>query len=159
MKVIFLDVDGVLNNETTKAVAPSGYMGVMDSKVKLLKKIVDATGAKVVLSSDWRICDRNHDKDFKYLLNKLKYKGNIAIYDFTPDLSVFDRGHEIRDWIKRNQTTKEYVVLDDIEFPDFYDGDFFNHVIITDYEIGLSQDDVDQAINILNGGENNNGDF
>ena len=51
MKVIFLDVDGVLNS------AQDGYSIRLktDSHLKLLQYIVKETGAKIVLSSSWRI--------------------------------------------------------------------------------------------------------
>ena len=64
-KIIFLDVDGVLNNENTNARSPGGYVGVMDSKVKLLSKLVKETNADVVISSDWRLIK---DADYQYAL-------------------------------------------------------------------------------------------
>lgn len=50
MKVIFLDVDGVLNS------AQDGYSIRLktDSHLKLLQYIVKKTGAKIVLSSYYR---------------------------------------------------------------------------------------------------------
>ena len=53
MKIIFLDVDGVLNCKSSKSRC-GGFLGIDDSKVKLLKEIIDITGAKIVLSSSWR---------------------------------------------------------------------------------------------------------
>lgn len=47
MKIIFLDIDGVLNYENSKS-------KVEEEKVKLLKEIVGRTDAEIVLSSDWR---------------------------------------------------------------------------------------------------------
>ena len=53
MNVIFLDVDGVLNNAyTTDRI--KGYIGIDDNKVRLLKQIVDYFDAKIILSSTWR---------------------------------------------------------------------------------------------------------
>ena len=150
-KIVFLDVDGVLNNEITNAVAPSGCTGVIDSKVKLLKRIVDATGAKVVLSSDWRLC-KPSDPDYKYLVNKLKYKGGIVLYGKTPDINWRYRGQEVLAWLGEHPHVKSWVVLDDNDF-DFYRKEFDNHVIITDFYYGLSEDDVEEAIKILNGEE------
>lgn len=51
MKIIFLDVDGVLNS------VQDGYSIRLrtDSHLKLLQHIVKETGAKIVLSSSWRI--------------------------------------------------------------------------------------------------------
>ena len=55
-KIIFLDIDGVLNSmdyfEQTKDC--KGYTEINPEKVKLLKEIVDRTGAEIVLSSTWR---------------------------------------------------------------------------------------------------------
>ena len=54
MKVIFLDIDGVLNCGTTTELTKTGDRFVENKFIERLKKIVDETGAKVVLSSDWR---------------------------------------------------------------------------------------------------------
>ena len=53
MKVIFLDIDGVLNSLDCKEKI-EGYLFVEDKKIALLKELIDATGAKIVLSSTWR---------------------------------------------------------------------------------------------------------
>lgn len=52
-KVIFLDVDGVLNCHSTKDKC-DGYIGIDDKKVSLLKEIVDTTGAIIILVSSWK---------------------------------------------------------------------------------------------------------
>jgi hypothetical protein len=53
MKVIFLDIDGVLNcNKTTN---PRGLPFVVDRRLLArFRRLLDRTGAKVVLSSTWR---------------------------------------------------------------------------------------------------------
>jgi hypothetical protein len=53
MKVIFLDIDGVLNTTSTTEMFEE-YTFVEDEKVQLLKQLVTRTGAKIVLSSSWR---------------------------------------------------------------------------------------------------------
>ena len=54
MKIIFLDVDGVLNsdlwNENHKKDIESGIL-IDDEKVKLISKLIKLTGAKIVLHS------------------------------------------------------------------------------------------------------------
>ena len=54
MKALFLDFDGVLNTE--KYLALYGAEGVVidPARLELLKEIIDATGAKIVLSTSWR---------------------------------------------------------------------------------------------------------
>ena len=59
MKVIFLDIDGVLNSDEylkkVKRLHIQGIESEIDiNKIKLLKKAVDETKAKVVLTSSWR---------------------------------------------------------------------------------------------------------
>ena len=57
MKVIFLDIDGVLNSDDYIDIAKNsqGIERHIDiDKVKLLKKAINETGAKTVLTSSWR---------------------------------------------------------------------------------------------------------
>lgn len=53
-RVLFLDIDGVLNTERTRAFP--GRPDPLDAEaVKNLNAITDALGAKIVVSSTWRI--------------------------------------------------------------------------------------------------------
>ena len=53
MKVIFLDVDGVLNSEKDLLEA-KGKSELFDRPLILLKELVESTKAKIVVSSTWR---------------------------------------------------------------------------------------------------------
>lgn len=62
MNVIFLDIDGVLNNRDTFIRRYKEYLKtkvltleIDEEKVELLKSIVEITGYNIVLSSSWRI--------------------------------------------------------------------------------------------------------
>ena len=149
-KIIFLDIDGCLNCDSAKALAPSGALGVMDSKVKLLRTIIDLTDAKVVLSSDWRLCEPEN-RDYQYLENKLWYKGGIRIYGKTPDIDWRRRGQEILTWLGQHPAVTSWVALDDIMFDDFSRPEFSSHLVITDYKVGLTDSDALKAIKILRG--------
>jgi hypothetical protein len=59
MKVIFLDVDGVLNSIDSEDHFHC-FIGLDYSGIKLLREIVDATGAEIVLVSTWKL---SWDKD------------------------------------------------------------------------------------------------
>ena len=144
-KIIFLDVDGVLNSEYINARSPEGHVGVMDSKVKLLSKLVEETNADVVISSDWRLIK---DADYQYLINKLRYKGHIEIKGETPNLSWSHRGTEIKSYLD-DHPTDAWVVLDDIVFSDFEIVE--GHLVLTDPEFGLTEADVEKAKRILEG--------
>lgn len=150
MKVIFLDVDGVLNFDYSEARTPNGYIGVVDSKVSKLKNIIDKTGAYIILSSDWKQGWSKEDEecgiDAKYLNRKLNRKG-LHIIDKTPDFRAENRGTEISEWLK-NHTVESYCVIDDIWFCDFSE-DILKHLILTDARYGLTDEDVEKAIKIL----------
>ena len=84
MKVIFLDVDGVLiHNESLDGI----NLHIDEENVKTLKEIVDKTDAKIVLSSSWR---KEYNNDLPGKRNRYKVLENILnrngleIYDRTP---------------------------------------------------------------------------
>lgn len=114
VKVIFLDVDGVLNNNRTVRTTKNLYTFVGKRHIRNLKHIINATGAKVVLSSDWRY-DRDDPKsnsDFLELKHEL-LKYGIRFYGFTPELPDAHRGAEIEQWLKEHTEVEDYVILDD----------------------------------------------
>ena len=148
MKVIFLDVDGVLNSNTSKSCSPNGYLGVSDKYVKRLKRIVNDTGAKVVLSSDWKMA---RDRDYTYLTQKLWFKGGIRIHSQTPNIEREKRGREIYEWLYAHPSIDEYIIIDDEVFTDFFFYDeLINHLLLINPEVGLTDDNVDDAIAFLN---------
>ena len=157
MKIIFLDVDGVLNcRHTEESIA--GFVFVSEDKILLLKEIIDRTGAQVVLSSTWRwgwaYKERNPNSTsndvmlFEALQERLAEFG-IELMDYTPELGM--RSWEINDWLDKHQGEgiESYVVLDD-RADELYDHE--EQLVETDLEYGLTQEDVEQAVNILNGG-------
>ena len=156
MKVIFLDIDGVLNASDTKSKAPSGCTGISEALLKRLRKIIEATGARVVLSSTWKteIDERIRavTPDGKYMINKFLYKGKFLLFDKTPDAkSSWHRGTEIAMWLNNHENIEEFVILDDIYFDDFDKFDLTSHFVNTDPIVGLTDDNVEDAIAILNG--------
>lgn len=137
MKIIFLDIDGVLNgygfceyigwkvvcffknknlkNWYRKVTDPCG---VHESKVKRLAKIIKKTNAKVVMSSSWRIgwWQRPYENMFddqKKLTDLLK-KYNIEVIDVTPNLSGCKRDEEILHWLyEHDGEVEKFIILDD----------------------------------------------
>lgn len=150
IKVIFLDFDGVLNSE--KFVRSCEYCGVMldPSRMILLKQIIDATGAKIVLSTSWRM---HWDKDECLCnnvgldINRIFGEYQLKIFDKTPKL--YDRVTEIKVWLENHPQTQAFAVLDDA----FLNADFLNEHFVRTSNLrnGLDEDDVKKAINILNG--------
>lgn len=164
-KVIFLDVDGVLNCETSKSyfLTEDGraYTGIDKDKVKRLAKIVETTGADIVLSSSWKdgwfqrcgflFKEAGLSKHAKYLTRHLYKKGKLGLKDRTPS-SYRGRGYEIKFWLKTHPQTKAWVVLDDEDWHDFYEHDeIMRHWVKTDDKAGLTDEDATAAIQILQG--------
>lgn len=103
MKVIFLDVDGVLNSDEYFNSIKDQKINTIENqidinKVKLLKQAVNTTGAKLVLSSSWRYT--KNANNLKALL--LNYG---MIVDSTPFLNN-ERGKEIKKWLDEHKMLK-----------------------------------------------------
>ena len=159
MKVIFLDVDGVLNSLSTSERSPEGWTGVDDVNLCQLARIVRKTGAVIVLSSTWKDmwhpdAPEKNAPDFTYLLQKLR-KYDLALLDKTPGESSAYRGREIIDWIATNKKEIEsFVVLDDIWFFDFNSKMLSGRIVRTSFAGGgLTERRANEAIAVLNGKE------
>lgn len=164
MKIIFLDFDGVLNNEEYYVKLHSenfkGYgeypICEFDFKcIKVLNYIIEKTGAKVVVSSSWRT-GKDIDK-LQELLNDVGFKGEVI--DKTPSFRHNDmlRGNEILIWIKQNKEIvgedyheyENYIILDDDSDMLYWQKDNFLQV---DRFVGLTMSIAHSAIRILNRG-------
>lgn len=106
MRILFLDVDGVLNCAFTKEKI-DGCLFVMDSKIELLKEIVDRTGVKIVLSSTWRQgwYDLEHGINSRDVKHFIALRDKLAEYGLkflsrTPVHTTDERGAEIAEWLE-----------------------------------------------------------
>jgi hypothetical protein len=163
-KIIFLDIDGVL------AIAQKmKAWGLVESKQLLLKEILDKTNAEIVLSSSWRLATVEYTKAYMteqgFMFSDKIVGVTIRAYHYIDKkdkihLSI-PRGVEIQQWIDtnihsdngKNFQTKElgkdynYVIIDD-------DNDMLytqsKNFIQTDPETGITESEVQKAIQILN---------
>jgi hypothetical protein len=163
-KIIFLDIDGVI---ATPKFVKDGMWQLNPNKQKLLGEILDETGANIVLSSSWR--HETLEKTITFMESEGflfcdKLIGvTIRAYHYMErgiHLSI-PRGVEIKQWLDTNIHSNngknykrknlgvdyQYVILDD-------DSDMLlehkDNFIKTDSLIGLTQEDVEKAIEILN---------
>ncbi len=150
MKIIFLDIDGVLNSDAydKERGAKDGNIDV--SRLPLLKSLIDETGAKTVLSSSWR---EHWEKDEallsdtgKDLINTFRQAG-IEIFDKTPVMS--SRSEEISHWLSLHPETEGFVILDDNIFGW---GGLSESLVRTSKKIGrgLEEEHIKEATRILN---------
>lgn len=157
VKVIFLDIDGVLNNNQSDRViikAESGRHVVSPTRVKILNCLIRESGAKLVVTSTWRLGET--------IESMTQILHDIGVVDFkiigiTPNLpeTYTLRGNEILAWVKENVSLlgvkhyyefKSYVILDDDSDMLYWQKNNFIHV---DPEIGLSVRDICRACNIF----------
>ena len=147
-KIIFLDVDGVLNNESwvIRCAEEDNYYplrenGLEDRALALLAYIVRETGASVVISSSWR----RISAAMQSLLQDLA-KWKIPVVGETPLISGDIRGNEIQAWLDEHPEVERFVILDD----DDDMGDLIPHLVQTTWKNGLQPIHKDAAIHLLN---------
>ena len=147
MKVLFLDVDGVITHQHYKN---EEREGLDPEKIKLVARIVKDTGAFVVLSSSWRLSydQKTEKKDWDYvLLEKCLGDEGVSIYDITTRIPFSDtmpwrrtRPLEILDWVIEHKVNS-FAILDDDEW-DFARYGLDKHWVHTSAEDGISIKDV-----------------
>lgn len=150
MKIIFLDVDGVLNskrklievyNKTNKA--HSGYSYPFDDNcLKNLKLLIEFTNASIVITSTWK----NTKEGLNILLDILsKYNLDKNIVGYTKNLNS-NRELEIISYLNDLNEELDFIILDD-------DSNFeklLPYLIKTNNEVGLIYDNVLESIELFN---------
>lgn len=157
-KIIFLDIDGVLNCDTSKSRC-GRYIGIDRDKTQRLARIVKETNAAIVLTSTWkegwkpmRQYDAEEYPHAKYLDKHLYKKGDgLYCIDKTREKWPNARGMGIKAWLAVHPEVTDWIVLDDIYFPDFARFDIDGHLILTSPKDGLTEECVQVAIDMLQG--------
>jgi hypothetical protein len=103
MKVIFLDIDGVINCSQTPN--PRDLPYIVDKKLlRRFNALIKRTRAKVVLTSTWRYDPAG--------LFSARYWG-IPFIGVIPDMPNRPRRDEILAWLKQHPNVKRFAVIDD----------------------------------------------
>lgn len=155
LKVIFLDVDGVLNSEPyyMKHMEDLRKHPIDPDGVERLARIIRETEAKIVLSSSWRggwdPDPEKRDIDGKILSAALEVYG-LSIFDKTGRIEYGRRAKEIKAWIHQSaEKIESFVILDDCNYAWEAHG-LKNRWVRTDFvDGGLLDEDVEKAIEIL----------
>lgn len=153
-KIIFLDCDGVINSiqwEVVRKDMPPA--SVIDDAIdpRCLERIVSickVTGAKIVLSSDWRI-------SWPFARTRLECAGipEGLIMDCTPVLNTVhgmhhhSRGEEIQAWLDVHDDVYDYVIIDDRE--DFLQDQVRLHLVHVNNWVGITEKDRLAAVEML----------
>jgi hypothetical protein len=141
MKVLFLDIDGVLNCESTKEkVGGNGpYRSMHGLDTRLLKLFLDWLRAHpevmVVLSSTWRL-----EPEMVVIIDR----AGIPLVSATRNLR--NRREEIDDFLRRGPGITHYAILDDIAQ---FSAAQQPHFVQTSYVHGLRDKDLRRVEGIL----------
>lgn len=139
MKVLFLDIDGVVNNMKTDM---SDSWGIDPYMAFLVGKIQLDTGCEIVLSSSWRFSPEGVQKVNDRV---------VKLLDTTPTdtKGLKTRGDEIKYWLEYDHAphVSKYAIVDD-------ENDFLpeqlTHLFKTNFRDGLTKEIADEITNYLN---------
>lgn len=169
MKVIFLDFDGVLNSsyyaaslfEAGKPTKDEGGQELFDpATIARFNRIVDETGAKIVISSSWRylgltaLREMWRERGLHGQIIGMTSMHTVDEYIMEHGLGWLDdsaiatspRAFEIELWLQEHNNIYQYVILDDLPMPQ----DVIAHAIQVNPIVGLSDEQAAKAIEILN---------
>ena len=161
MKVVFLDIDGVLNHCETRSGVPSAGeplpIPIAPECMARLNRLIAETEAKIVISSSWRLFARWQDlgpalvrhglvaevigetpdltKDAVWLANWQARKGTPFSFEH------LERGWEIGEWIAAHPEVTAFVILDDCSDMD----ELKPWLVLTHSNDGLDDPDVERA--------------
>ena len=110
-----------------------------------LRRIVETTGAEIILSSSWRWY-----KEEKETIHRQLRAKNIDFIDITPTEISFkmDKTSEINAWLNEHLEIENFVILDDEQIKD---EKLIPHWVKTNFKHGLTREKAEQAIKILKG--------
>ena len=142
MKVLFLDIDGVLKDDNYIRYVNNHFDEYMkkdfllEDKFKILSEICKKYDLKVVVSSAWK-CDESKVKSIKdveednpglYELHSLLNKYGIELYGYTPDVpnpgkpwcQYMCKEYDIEAFLIDHPEVTHYVIVDDVSENDIY---------------------------------------
>ena len=162
-KVIFLDIDGVLNTkwwyaQMNRNTPKDKYGYAFDpNAVSNLKYILDQTGADIVISSSWKSFGFSELEEMweeRGLPGKLigitpnSVSDEMLLNADLDNMELFSiRGMEIKEWLsKKGRSISHYAIIDDMDnmLPEQQ-----SHFVKTDPEIGITKENANQVIAIL----------
>lgn len=158
MKILFLDIDGVLNCESSRHNAHrlragdwGTFRGWLEGSVNELKRIINETGCQIVISSDWRL--RGNVESLREGFEAFELPNWLGV---TPELGMNNsfngnRGREIEAWLAGAATDghniESFAIVDDN--PWMLDSQASVFVQTSDTQ-GMTRNDADRLIRILN---------
>ena len=161
IKIIFLDIDGVLATDREFMMNRNKFTqknpwakelrvpyGWNKDCVNIFNEILEATGAEIVLSSDWRMHWELEDLSKIFIGNEVIKSPVSVTHQYKRKMSSEledDRSYQIKEWIEKNKPDT-WVAIDDLKLTSL--GDNF---VLTKSSEGLKQTGLkEKIIKILN---------
>lgn len=135
MPIIFLDVDGVLNNDATIS---QTYYPFDETCLQNFAHLVEEVNGHIVVTSAVRLCQENN---LVLLAELSKYHLDNCVIGPTPFMDGI-KEKEILTYLSTMETEEAFVVLDDQKLT-------IPNLIKTDRKKGLTKEDVELAISII----------
>jgi len=148
MKIIFLDIDGVLNSVETAEIFPAA--------IQNLNHIIQVSNAELVISSFWNYLyplDQINGKLAEAGVCKPAFAATREIGSNQDHSSVVTasaigaKSQEIQLWLEKQTGITSFVIFDDD--PIYISKAHEHHAVIVDPEKGLTKEDADHALLIL----------
>lgn len=147
-----MTVDGILNYtlwyyDDRNPGNLNGEEGDIDPLcVERINLLCEKSGAKIVVSSDWRISSSWQSRLEKAGLKNIIDKTPITIFGNYGKTYHFSRGEEIDMWLQWYPEISNYVIIDDRE--DMMEHQLDHFVKVNPYR-GFTDEDMEKAILIL----------
>ena len=116
MKVIFLDIDGVIQSPRyCVAIGQDGFLSTFEpAAMHMLRYLVAKSNAKIVISSSWRHGASDREMKMLFRISGFKEIANAFCSDWrTKSINGAKRGDEIKEWLSRHNDVCSYLILDD----------------------------------------------
>ncbi len=153
MKIIFLDIDGVINpwsggGERHERIGRFGKVAV-ESLNLILEAVPEVS---IVISSTWRL-DRTLP-EMKEIFSESGINPDRLV-DVTPDLRRYEgnirhdpgRNEEIQAWLDQHPEVEKFAVIDDVDYEQMEGLE--EHFFQTVFEVGLLLEHTGKIINHL----------
>lgn len=144
-KVIFLDFDGVIRVDVSEGGWGMGCTDFCATSIGLVEKVVEATGAQVVISSDWRLS--HNRKEICKLIGPVLA---AALHNDWKTMDGGERWEEVAAWLDEHPETG-FVILDDLKELFLGAGNaIMSRLLICSNRHGVVPSIASKAIDLLN---------
>lgn len=146
--LILLDIDGVMVQGASwrkPEILNDGFFNFSPRATTSLQRVISETGASIVLTS-------SHKSSYNLAQWRkiFKLRGiNAPIKRISTNSSSLNRKDEILNWLSKNPTINEFVIIDDDKCLNELPRHIKKKVVLTSSTVGLNNEHAESAINIL----------